>query len=48
MVLAKRGKINSGTIGAVFRELDTNQNNSLDPQEFEKGLNKFGLFPTVV
>ena len=48
MTLAKRGRVNAHTIGAVFRELDTNGNGSLDPAEFEKGLAKFGLFPSIV
>ena len=48
MTLAKRGRVNAHTIGAVFRELDTNGNGSLDPAEFEKGLAQFGLFPSIV
>ena len=48
MTLGKRGRVNAHTIGAVFRELDTNGNGSLDPAEFEKGLAKFGLFPSIV
>ena len=48
MILAKRGRVNAHTIGAVFRELDANGNYLLEPAEFEKGLARFGLFPTKV
>jgi len=48
MILAKRGGVNGHTIGAVFREMDTNGNFFLEPAEFEKGLAAFGLFPSIV
>ena len=48
MILAKRGRVNAHTIGAVFRDLDANGNYLLEPAEFEKGLARFGLFPTKV
>lgn len=46
MILAKKGGVSN--LATCFREMDINGNGCLDPEEFEKGLSKLGLFPTKV
>lgn len=46
MQLAKKGGVKF--LIHAFREIDVNNNNTLDPEEFERALNKIGLFPTKV
>ena len=46
MVLAKKGGVHS--LATCFKQMDTNGNGYLDPEEFENGLKQLGLFPTKV
>jgi calcyphosin len=48
MQLAKRGKLEFGYLNSLFKEMDTNKNGVLEPEEFEHGLATFGIFPTKV
>ena len=48
MILAKKGGIGIRSLGMIFRRMDDNGNKKLDPEEFERALAAFGLFPTKV